>query len=63
VKSGQGHQGHKKSFYSYVSDKGKTRENMDKLEKSACVNLKRFYKAKCRVLHLGWGNFWYQARG
>jgi len=26
------------------------------------VNLRRFNKAKCKVLHLGWGNLWYQHR-
>ncbi|KFQ89849.1 hypothetical protein N337_04869, partial [Phoenicopterus ruber ruber] len=28
----------------------------------ACVNLMRFNKAKCRVLHMAWGNLWYQYR-
>jgi len=34
--------------------------NLDSLERWACVNLMKYNKAKCKVLHMGQGNPQYQ---
>ena len=37
-------------------------KDLDRLERWACANLMKFNKAKCKVLHLGWGNHQNQYR-
>ncbi|GAB0185861.1 cAMP-dependent protein kinase inhibitor alpha [Grus japonensis] len=36
--------------------------NLDRLERWVCVNHMKFNKAKCKVLHMGWGNPKYNYR-
>jgi len=36
--------------------------DLDKLKKWTPEDLVMFNKAKCRILHLGWGSPWYQYR-
>ncbi|GAB0180593.1 hypothetical protein GRJ2_000524600 [Grus japonensis] len=67
-------EGNKKSFYKYVSDKRRTKENVGPLWKekgdlhltlswmTLYVNIMKFNKAKCKVLNLSQGNPQYQYR-
>jgi len=36
--------------------------DLDRLERQPCANLMKFNKAKCKVLHMGWGNPKYKYR-
>ncbi|KAK4815513.1 hypothetical protein QYF61_003071 [Mycteria americana] len=45
-----------------LEGKDTIQKDIDRLGKWANVNLVKFNKARCKVLHLGWGNHQYQYR-
>lgn len=46
----------------HVGGKGWIQRGLDRLERWGCANLMECNTAKCRVMHLGWGNPKHQNR-
>jgi len=39
-----------------LEERGAIQRDPDRLERWACANLMKFSKAKCKALHMAWGN-------
>jgi len=45
-----------KPLYQSLEGRDGIQRDLDSLERWTCVNLMKFYKARCKVLYMGWSN-------